>query len=195
MNALFFLVLIATGLSMQYSNPDNPVISFPIAVKMHNIGGIGLSLNYLVFLVGNAVSGNGKQYRLVMKGLGKRLRQQLHHYLIGIFKKEEPPFPVTEARKFNPLQAVSYAMAMYVGLPVLMITGWGLLFPETVVKSFSGFGGILLTDLLHVITGFIMSVFMIVHIYMCTIGTKPGSNFRSMITGWHEGHQGKTDKV
>lgn len=188
LNALFFLVLIATGLSMQYSNPDNPVISFPLAVKMHNICGIGLSLNYLIFLVGNAVTGNGKHYRLAMKGLGKRLRLQLRHYMVGIFRKEDPPFPITEASKFNPLQAVSYAMAMYIGLPVLLITGWGMLFPETVLKSFSGVGGILLTDLLHVITGFILSVFMIVHIYMCTIGTRPGSNFVSMITGWHKGH-------
>ncbi len=188
LNALFFLVLIATGLSMQYSNPENPVISFPLSVKMHNICGIGLSINYVLFFLGNLISGNGKHYRMEIKGMGTRLRKQAQYYLIGIFKKQKAPFPVTETRKFNPLQAFTYMLALYMGVPVLIITGWGLLFPDAVLHSFFGISGILLTDLFHVIAGFLLSVFMFVHIYLCTLGTKPGSNFRSILTGWHEIH-------
>ena len=67
LNALFFLLLILTGLSMQYSNPDSPLISFPVSVKIHNICGIGLTINYLLFLLGNIISGNHKNYRMQMK--------------------------------------------------------------------------------------------------------------------------------
>ncbi len=42
-NALLYLFLIITGLSMQYSNPEYPMIRFDIAVSMHNISGILLT--------------------------------------------------------------------------------------------------------------------------------------------------------
>ena len=188
LNALFFLVLIFTGLSMQYSNPDAPLISFPISVKLHNICGIGLTINYLLFLIGNFVSKNGKHYRIQWKGIKERLMKQFYYYVRGYFRKEDPPFPIDENRKFNPLQAFTYAIAMYAGVPLLFITGWGLLFPEAILERIFGVSGLLIADLLHVITGFLMSIFMIAHIYLCTIGAHPISNFKSMITGWHESH-------
>ena len=48
LNALFFLVLILTGLSMQYSDPDTTMIPFATSVKLHNVCGIGLTANYLI---------------------------------------------------------------------------------------------------------------------------------------------------
>ena len=171
---------------MQYSNPDQPLISFPVSVKLHNICGIGLTINYLLFLTGNIISGNGKNYQIQLKGMLKRVRIQLRFYMWGYFRREKPPFPVTEERKFNPLQALSYATAMYIGLPVLFITGWGLLFPEAVLERIFGLSGLLITDLLHVIAGFLMSVFMCIHIYLCSVGSSPKSKFRSILTGWEE---------
>ncbi len=187
-NALLFLVLILTGLSMQYSNPDYPFIPFDISVKMHNISGIILSFNYLIFFLGNLFTRNGKHYRLEWKGLGGRLKKQFMYYTVGIFSGEKPPFPIDAERKFNPLQKFSYVLAMYLGVPLLILTGWGLLFPELVIHRMFGTSGILVTDIVHVILGFVLSLFMLVHIYFCTIGLKPISNFRSIITGWHESH-------
>ena len=186
MNALFFLVLILTGLSMQYSDPDAPLISFSVSVELHNISGTGLTINYLIFFIGNWISKNGAHYRIQWKGMMDRMKKQMRYYAWGYFKKEEHPFPVTAERKFNPLQAFTYAIAMYAGLPVLFISGWGLLFPETVLERVFGVSGLLVTDLVHVITGFLLSIFMIVHIYLCTIGLKPIKNFRAILTGWHE---------
>ena len=189
LNALFFLALIMTGLSMQYSNPDSPFISFPLSVKLHNISGIGLTANYLIFFIGNIISGNGKHYREPLKNLDKKYYLQVKYYISGFFKREKPPYPVTEKNKFNPSQAISYAVAMYIGVPLLLITGWGLLFPETILSRVFGVSGLVLTDLLHVITGFLMSVFMFVHIYICTIGKNPFGNFRAIITGWSEAEE------
>lgn len=186
LNALFFLVLILTGVSMQYSNPDLPLISFPVSVEMHNICGIGLTINYMIFLIGNMLSGNGENYRVQFQGLRKRLIAQLIYYTRNYFRKGKVPFPVTEQRKFNPLQAVSYAMAMYIGLPMLFLTGWGLLFPGLVLDNIFVVSGLILTDLFHVVIGFVMSVFMFIHIYLCSMGKNPKDNFRAIITGWCE---------
>ena len=66
-NALLFLILIITGLSMQYSNPEFTIIRFDIAVSMHNICGIILFFNYGIIIIGNLVTPNGKFYRLKWK--------------------------------------------------------------------------------------------------------------------------------
>jgi thiosulfate reductase cytochrome b subunit len=186
LNALLFLVLILTGLSMQYSDPGAPWIRFELSVQLHNICGITLTANYLLFILGNAISGNGKQYRIQWKGLSGRLMKQARYYLQGYFRKSEHPFPVSEEKKFNPLQGLTYAMAMYIGLPVIIITGFGLLFPDTVLYQFMGLSGLLITDLLHVATGFLLSIFMVIHIYLCSIGANPAKNYRAIISGWHE---------
>lgn len=185
LNAITFLILILTGLSMAYSNPDAPLIPFRLSVEMHNICGIILSLNYLIFYLGNWISGNRKHYRIQWKGLKERLIKQARYYMSGYFKGEQAPYPLNEERKFNPLQALTYALAMYAGLPVLIITGWGLLFPETILDRIFGLSGLRIADLLHSVTGFLLSVFMFIHIYICTIGADPKGNFRSIITGWH----------
>ncbi len=184
-NALMFLLLIVTGLSMQYSNPDYPLIRFDLAVSIHNIAGIIVTIAYFIFVIGNLVTANGKFYNLKLKGIVDRLQKQFMYYTFGIFKHESAPFPLSATRKFNPLQKVSYLFAMYAFMPIMIITGLGLLFPETIVSKVFGVSGIHLTDLFHIISGFVLSVFLVIHIYFCTIGRTAFSNFKSMFTGWH----------
>jgi len=184
-NAILCLFLIISGVSLQYSNPEFPIIRFDIAVSIHNIGGILLTLSYLVFFIGNLTTPNGKYYKIKMKGLFESLKKQFFYYTVGIFQHAEKPYPITMERKFNPLQKVSYLVAMYFFLPLMFITGWALLFPEINLRNVFGFSGLQLTSLLHVMMGFFVSVFLMVHIYFCTIGTTALSNFKSMIDGWH----------
>lgn len=183
-NALFFLILIATGLSMQYA----AFIRFDIAVSLHNIFGILLTVNYLFYFIGNKVSPNGKYYKTTWKGLFSRLAKQFRYYTIGIFKHEKPPFPVTKERKFNPLQQFTYIVAMYAMVPLIIITGWALLFPEVLFNKLLGITGFRINDAIHIIMGFLLSVFMLIHIYFCTIGATFTSNFKSMVNGFHETH-------
>ena len=116
--------------------------------------------------------------------MGERLGKQARYYAIRMFRGEKKPFPVTDERKFNPLQHISYVLAMYVGVPLVIISGWGLLFPESVIRKAFGMSGILITDILHVTMGFFLSVFLIIHIYVSTIGYSRTANFKSIVTGY-----------
>ncbi len=186
-NALLFLVLIFTGLSMQYTDLENSkyIVGFAKAVKWHNAAAMVLVANYIVFVVGNAFTGNGKYYRFRKENLWSDLIVQAKYYSYGIFKGEKHPFPVTEERKFNPLQKFTYILAMYIAMPLLIISGFVLLFPELAVRNIFGISGLVLNDILHISMGFLLSIFMIVHIYTCTLGSKPGSLFRGIISGYH----------
>ena len=187
-NALCCLFLILTGISMQFSNPKVPLIRFDIAVSIHNISGILLSVNYLLFFTGNLFTRNGKFYKIFFPGFPGRLKAQYHYYTGGLFRHEEPPFPVNWESKFNPLQLFSYVVIMYIMVPVPFITGWALMYPEIIPTRFWEFSGLHLMDLVHIFSGFVISIFMFVHIYFCTIGKSPVSNFKSIINGYHEPH-------
>lgn len=186
-NAVLFLILIVTGLSMQYTGKANPpyVVGFAKAVKLHNFAAILLIINYIFFVTGNLLTKNKRFYKIERKNFISDLIRQFKFYSFGMFKGEKHPFPVTEDRKFNPLQKLTYVLAMYVAIPLLIISGIGLLFPEITLTKFFGVSGLVLTDILHITMGFCLSIFMVIHIYTCTLGDKPTSLFWGMITGYH----------
>lgn len=187
-NAILFLILIVTGISMQYTGKTDYVlmVGFAKAVKWHNIAAMLLTFNYIVFVAGNILTDNGKYYRITKKNFLSELVKQFKYYSLGMFRGEKHPFPVTLERKFNPLQKLTYVLSMYVALPLLIISGFGLLFPEAVISRFLGISGMIITDILHITMGFLLSLFMIIHIYTCTLGARPASLFKSMLSGYHE---------
>jgi thiosulfate reductase cytochrome b subunit len=187
-NALMFLILIITGISLHYAQMDDGFISFKLSVSLHNISAIILTLNYGVFVLGNMFTGNGEYYRKWRKNLWPKLWKQAHFYAIGIFKGDPHPFPVSKKQKFNPLQKISYVIVMYFGMPLLIISGLLLMFPERISTNIFGISGLLFYDTLHIVVGFILSVFLVIHVYTCTLGDKPGTLFKSIINGYHEEH-------
>lgn len=187
LNAVLFLILIVTGLSMQYTGKKDYVlvVGFEAAVRWHNATAIILTVNYIFFVIGNLFTKNGRYYQVRRANFFSDLFKQLKFYSWGMFRGEKHPFPVTMERKFNPLQKVSYILTMYLAVPLVIISGFGLLFPEMVASRFFGVSGMILTDLLHITMGFFLSLFLIIHVYTCTLGSKPTSLFRGMITGYH----------
>ncbi|MGV8113244.1 MAG: cytochrome b/b6 domain-containing protein [Lentimicrobium sp.] len=184
-NAVLMLALILTGVSMQYSNPDYPLIRFDIAVSVHNISGIMLTLSYFYFFLGILFTSIGRHY-VMKQGFFKAFYQQAKYYLFGIFRGEPHPFPVNAERKFNPIQQITYNVIQHAITPVTFVTGWALLYPETIILNVFGYSGIMLTSLLHVAAGFLISVFLVIHLYFITVGLSVTSNLKSMITGYHE---------
>lgn len=188
-NALTFILLIVTGLSMHFSSTEGGLIGFKLAVSMHNIAAIIVTFNYGYFLAGNILSKNGRYYRKWRKNIGINLWRQLRFYAVGIFKNEPHPFPISEKQKFNPLQKFSYVLVMYFGMPLLIISGIGLFFPEWIAYNIFGTSGLVFTDVFHQIVGYVLSVFLLIHIYTCTLGEKPSTLFKGMINGYHDAHE------
>ncbi len=187
-NAILCLLLILTGLSMQYSDPEYPIIRFDWAVSIHDISGIILIISYIIFLIGNIFTPNGSQYLFRIRGYFRNVTRQARYYAFGMFKGEKPPFEITKSNKFNPLQRFSYVFIMYISMPVIIITGLMLLYPEYLLHDVFGTFALHTTDIIHVVLGFIVSLFFVVHVYFCSIGSRPLSNYRSMFNGYHEKH-------
>ena len=185
-NAILYIILIITGLSLQYSGQEYIMIKFQVAVSLHNIAGILLTVNYLIIFFGNMFTRNGMYYRIRRRWIIKEIPVQARYYLFGIFRGENPPYPINSRRKFNPLQKVSYFAVLYFLMPLVFITGWALIFPNVLfIDKIFGTSSLHFTDLVHIVVAFILSIFLFIHIYLCTIGKPAGSHFRAMLSGWH----------
>lgn len=183
-NALGIILLIITGYTMQAGN-ESSLLGFNASVNIHNISGITVALNYLLFIIGNMVTSNGKFYIVKPKNFLKRPIKQAQYYAWGMFRGMDKPYPLSEKRKFNPLQKYSYIAVMYIFVPALIITGFALLFPEIIIETVYNTSGIMLTAVLHSVMGFFVFLFLIVHLYISSIGKSPIGNYKSIINGWH----------
>jgi thiosulfate reductase cytochrome b subunit len=154
-----------------------------MVVLVHNSAGILLTVCYGIFLLANVFWGNGRYYLLAPGDLSSGLLRQSRHYLLGIFVGERSPFPHTETRKFNPLQKLSYLFIMYLLFPLLVVTGWALLFPEQLPAQLFGIPGIGVPALAHTALGFCLSLFIVVHAYLGTTGTTLTELYSLMLTG------------
>lgn len=188
LNALGIITLIITGISMQSSIEASHVIGFKVIVNIHNIAGILVTLSYFIYFIGNLVTPNGKFYIIKPRGFLKRPIQQAYYYAWGMFHGMKPPYPISEKRKFNPLQKYAYVMVMYMAVPLVITSGIALLFPEIILDQVYAFSGVFVTAVFHSAMGFFISIFLMVHLYIASIGKSPLENFKSIITGWHHVH-------
>lgn len=182
-NALGIIILIVTGISMQ--SVENSFLGFNTTITLHNIAGGVVAFSYLFFFFGNLFTGNGKFYRIKPTGFIKRPVKQAYYYIWGMFHGMKAPYPLSEKRKFNPLQKYSYVLVMYLAVPFVIVSGIALLFPEIIIEDVYKFSGIYITAVLHSVFGFFISVFLVIHLYVASIGKSPRENFKSIVTGWH----------
>lgn len=184
-NGLLCFVLIYTGYCMQYAGGESIImLEFEKAISLHNICGILLLINYLFFLIFNLKTGNKRHYKVKLKGGLKNMYLQISYYNKGFLKGEEAPFQTTTRQKFNPLQKFTYVSVMYILMPLLLVSGISLFFPITLMEKLPGVSSLHLTSLIHRVSSFSLTAFLIIHIYSSTLGHSPSMHFKSIITGW-----------
>lgn len=187
-NALLFAVLLVTGMSLHFAGLAG-TLDFALSVRLHDIAGCLLVANYAVFALMALVTGNIKQYIPNPRGLIVRWYLQARFYLWGIFRGEAHPFRVTRSQKFNPLQQAAYLPLMYLMMPLLILSGIWMFFPELTPDTVFGFPGRWLTSTVHYVLAVGFGIFLIVHIYLSSTGDHALSLIKGMFTGYHVSHE------
>jgi thiosulfate reductase cytochrome b subunit len=116
------------------------------------------------------------------------VRQGLY-YAFGVFRGWPNPYPTKPDAKFNPLQKVAYGTVMFVLTPLIAATG--ILYGD--IPLFRGIigimGGIRILDAVHVVVAYLFVIYLIVHVYMATLGPTPFTHIKAMLTGYEEEHE------
>ena len=179
--ALVFFGLIATGLSMHYMGSAWVAIPFPIAVQVHNACGIATAALWMVFVIYSVASGHIRYYVPDDLHIIHSAVIQVRYYVAGMFRGDPPP--VKPGLRNNPAQQISYAIVMYLIMPVSIGSGVLLLFPILAPERALGQAGLWPMTVLHLAAGYLLTLFLVVHIYLATTGETLTSLTREMITG------------
>jgi thiosulfate reductase cytochrome b subunit len=167
-NGILFLILIITGLMMQYASPQRLEISYGTVIAIHNFCGIFLIVSWIFFIIANGLSSNGSYYWPKSKVFKESLIQ-FRYYAIGMFKGEPKPFKDDKKRKFNPLQQLAYWSTMYLFAPLMVLTGFIMLNIERLLIDNQSLIIYQICDFIHLCAAFMISVFLVIHLYLAFI--------------------------
>jgi len=187
LNAGGFVAMIITGVQIRYVGQID-LMSFRIAVNLHNLIGFVLIANFLLWFSFYLFTDKIKVYHPELSPM-KHFRasfRQLAYYGYGIFKGDPNPHHVSVYKKFNAVQSMSYQVIMLLLFPIQFFTGvllWD-------VQRFSGmvelFGGVRVVDTVHVATFIVFAAFIFIHPYLTTLGRTPTAHIKAMFTGYEE---------
>ena len=177
-NVILFVVLIITGFSMHYDGG----MKFEPAQSVHAtfaLALVGLWTLYLVYLI---LSGQLMQY-LPRRDFFSALGKQAGYYLLGIYKGKKNPAGHDPAKRLNAMQQVAYISVLFVFFPMLIGSGLAMFIPEIIPAQIMGMDGERFVSMAHTAAAFLMIIFIVVHLYLCTTGETVTALFKSMITG------------
>lgn len=186
-NALGFLLMIATGVQIRYLDFFE-VMSFRTAVVVHNWTGFVLIANFFLWFCFYLFTDKISVYlpELNAKKYFEDSWRQIKFYGYGIFLGEENPHHPTAYHKFNPLQIMMYQIIMLLFVPLQFISGlllWDVNRFSVVVALL---GGVRVVDTVHVLMFIVFSGFLLMHWYLITLGHTRFAHIKAMLTGYEE---------
>lgn len=185
LNAVTIILLMLTG--FQFRMPGMAfLLSKNAALTTHRWAGIAMTVLWTFWFIYCWGSGSFRRNYAIHSHDFRDGSEQMKFYLFSIFKGEKNPFHPTSDAKFNPLQKCAYGFMMGIVAPVMILTGLlylnafsigGHQFSVTVIK---------LMDIIHVFGLYLFAIFLIIHVYMATLGTTAFSHIKAMIVGYEE---------
>lgn len=184
-NTGLIILLILTGVRLRAPG-INFLFAYRNAVLLHRLTGAVLTLSYLFWFVYSIWGGNlRKNYTFRRKDV-KNFYCQAQYYAIGVFMGQSNPCPATPEDKFNPLQKMAYLGLQFVLMPVIVITGIFFSNIPFFHRAISAIGGTRILDAVHVLVAYFFVIYLIIHVYMSTLGPGPLTHIKAMFTGYEE---------
>ncbi len=183
------ILLIVTGIQLRIPGIASLPPHHP-ALLVHRYVGWAMVVSCVFWLVYSLVSDNLSRHYMIRRRDLKGIFRQAKFYLISIFRGEENPFRPSPDEKFNPLQKLAYGVIMCVFAPVLVITGLSfsdILFFRKYILLWNLVG---VLNAIHVIGAYVFALYLIIHVYMATLGPTTFSHIMAMIAGYEEDPDG-----
>lgn len=179
LQAISIITLLFTGLRI---HGVHKLISFETAVNIHTITAIGLLALWIFYTFWLFTTGNWKHYVPTRQGLWRIIR----FYSYGIFLGDKHPYRKAFWRKHNPLQAAAYLGLKAIIFPLVGISGFLYLY----LASGGSWGELVnfpaIIALIHTLAAFALILFLMIHLYMLTIGDGFFHHVKPMLNGFDE---------
>jgi thiosulfate reductase cytochrome b subunit len=188
-NASLFIALIVTGIQIRYIGQIDLGMSFGTAVQWHNYTGFALAAAFAFWLSYHLLSDKMiKRYHTEPNRIKfyKDSLDQIKYYGHGFLRGEPNPQQLTALREFNTLQSVTYQLVLLILLPIQFVTGLLLWDVKRFAVIVEMLGGVRVVDTVHVVLFIFFTAFVLAHAYIGSLGPKPSTHFKEMLTGYDE---------
>jgi len=186
-HGICIVLLVLTGIQLRY--PD----LFPLfgtvrkTVQLHNLFGYIATVDFFLWLgYYLAKRQMTAQYIPKIKDFSEGTLKQAEYYFFRIFLGDPAPFEPSPEAKFNSMQKITYAGIMLFIIPLQIITGILLWDVELFLPVIAVLGGVRIIDALHVILGYVCTSFLIMHLYLATLGHTFFAHFKMIILGYED---------
>lgn len=179
MQVLLILTLLFTGMGL---NGVHSVLPFGPAVMLHTIAALALLGLWIFATFWLFTTGTWRQFIPRIEGMIEVAK----FYAYGVFKGQEHPYHKIYWRKHNPLQAATYFGLKWFVFPAIWITGLLYLTYNYWGEGARGTAAITVIANLHLLAAYVIAAFVIVHVYLLTVGHGFRSHVQPMITGYDE---------
>ena len=156
------------------------VLPFGLAVMVHTVVALALLVLWAFVVFWLMTTGAWRQFIPSLDGFVEVAR----YYAWGVFRGQEHPYHKRLGRRLNPLQAFAYFALKMVLLPAIWITGLAYLLHGFWSHLDSGDQWLWLVANLHILAGFAVAAFVVIHVYLLTIGHGFRAHVRPMVTGF-----------
>lgn len=179
--ALSFIVLAITGVILHFDGAEH-MMSYDSATTLHDVSGIFMAVLYGAHLVFMIATRYWRHYVPTGERLSTQLKNQVIVYTIAL--GDEPCAEPGAGSRFNVLQQLAYLIVVFALLPLLIVTGLlYLYYPAFVPETVLGLAGLWPLALAHYALGILGAAYLLVHVYMATVGPNAGASLRLMTIG------------
>lgn len=178
MQVVLIMALMVTGMGL---NGVHSLLPFGPAVMLHTMAALALLTLWIFATFWLFTTGTWRQFIPKIEGMLSVAR----FYAYGVFKGEEHPYEKLFWRKHNPLQAATYFILKWLIFPAIWVTGLLYLTYNFWADSNSVVAITLIANL-HLLAAYVVGAFIIVHIYLLTVGHGFRAHVKPMITGYDE---------
>jgi len=177
MQVILILVLIFTGAGLHGLHRLMP---FGGAVMLHTLAALALVILWIFAIFWHLTTGTWRHYLPTTQGLFQVAR----FYAYGIFKGEHHPYRKAYWRKHNPMQALTYLALKLVLFPAIWLTGIAYLTYNLWERQPNAPFILEAVANLHLLVAYLIAAFVIVHVYLLTVGGSFIKHVKPMITGF-----------
>ena len=174
--AALILILAFTGFAVHGLIP----LPYRTAAQIHSYAAIALIALWAFTTFWHFTTGQWRQYLPKLASLPAILK----FYAWGILAGAPHPYTKTLKRKQNALQSLAYLWFMVVIGPALWSSGIVYLTYPLWAKIAAGTIALPVVAFVHLAAAYLITIFVIIHIYMTTTGKTPLHYVRTMITGY-----------
>ncbi len=181
------LLLILTGIQLRFPDVFTLFGTLKRTIDLHNYIGLIVIADYILWLIYYLVKKQLlRQYLPTLRDFAEGTTSQASYYFFRIFLGDPSPFEPSAEAKFNSLQKITYFVVMLLLFPLQAFTGILLWDIEKFLPVIGVVGGVRFVDALHVILAYIFAAFLIMHVYLATLGHTFFSHFKAIVLGYEK---------